>query len=154
MSRTAHKLNFVRTKLERTNEVKILPPAGSTSASTVRIKYWQLIWLLLQLNNCVAPPPISPFRPFLNNFQLLRSDDQKVEPRVGHTAVIQYRSIAAATMFFGGGDPFEHFGHQHGGGGRARRPAANVDTNKLYETLGVEKSADEKEVKKAYRKLA
>lgn len=55
-------------------------------------------------------------------------------------------------MFFGG-DPFEHFG-SHGGGGRARRPAADVDTTKLYETLGVEKSADEKEIKKAYRKLA
>jgi len=38
-------------------------------------------------------------------------------------------------MFFGG-DPFEHFG-SHGGGGRARRPAADVDTNKLYATLGV-----------------
>lgn len=55
-------------------------------------------------------------------------------------------------MFFGG-DPFEHFG-SHGGGGRARRPATDVDTTKLYETLGVEKSADEKEIKKAYRKLA
>ena len=42
-------------------------------------------------------------------------------------------------MFFGG-DPFEHFAHSGGGGGgssRARRPAANVDTTKLYETLGV-----------------
>ena len=40
-------------------------------------------------------------------------------------------------MFFGG-DPFEHFAH-HGGGGsrRSARPAADVDTNKLYETLGV-----------------
>ena len=32
--------------------------------------------------------------------------------------------------------------------------SANVDTTKLYETLGVEKDADEKEIKKAYRKLA
>lgn len=60
-------------------------------------------------------------------------------------------------MFFGG-DPFEHFAHGGGGGGRgggrARQPAANVDTTKLYETLGVEKTADEKEIKKAYRKLA
>jgi len=42
-------------------------------------------------------------------------------------------------MFFGG-DPFEHFaqGHGGGGGGRARRaPAEDVDTTKLYETLGV-----------------
>jgi hypothetical protein len=42
-------------------------------------------------------------------------------------------------MFFGG-DPFEHFA-QHGsrGGGRGgKRPgAANADTTKLYETLGV-----------------
>ena len=40
-------------------------------------------------------------------------------------------------MFFGG-DPFEHFAQSAGGG---RRPggarAANVDTTKLYETLGV-----------------
>ena len=60
-------------------------------------------------------------------------------------------------MFFGG-DPFEHFGgHGHGGGGGpggARRPRADVDTTKLYETLGIDKSADEKEIKKAYRKLA
>eukprot|EP00980_Cylindrotheca_fusiformis_P001253 scaffold332_cov117-Cylindrotheca_fusiformis.AAC.13 len=58
-------------------------------------------------------------------------------------------------MFFGG-DPFEHFAHHGGGGGggRARRPAADVDTTKLYETLGVEKEANEKEIKKAYRKLA
>mmetsp|Transcript_13748 Transcript_13748/g.23356 ORF Transcript_13748/g.23356 Transcript_13748/m.23356 type:complete len:415 (-) Transcript_13748:82-1326(-) len=58
-------------------------------------------------------------------------------------------------MFFGG-DPFEHFAHGHGGGGsrRSARPAADVDTNKLYETLGVKKTADEKEIKKAYRKLA
>jgi hypothetical protein len=46
-------------------------------------------------------------------------------------------------MFFGGGDPFEHFAHAHGGGGGgrggggARRPAPNVDTTKLYETLDV-----------------
>ena len=43
-------------------------------------------------------------------------------------------------MFFGG-DPFEHFAQagMHGGrpGGRPGRPAANVDTTKLYETLGV-----------------
>ena len=40
-------------------------------------------------------------------------------------------------MFFGG-DPFEHFAHGGGGGGRGRRgPAGDVDTTKLYETLGV-----------------
>lgn len=56
-------------------------------------------------------------------------------------------------MFFGG-DPFEHFAHHGGGGGRARMPAEDVDTTKLYETLGVDKGANEKEIKKAYRKLA
>jgi len=63
-------------------------------------------------------------------------------------------------MFFGG-DPFEHFAGMHGGpgGGGSRRsgmraPSRDVDTTKLYETLGVEKSADAKEIKKAYRKLA
>jgi DnaJ family protein A protein 2 len=61
-------------------------------------------------------------------------------------------------MFFGG-DPFEHFaqagmGGRGGGGGRPGARSANVDTTKLYETLGVEKSADSKEIKKAYRKLA
>ena len=60
-------------------------------------------------------------------------------------------------MFFGG-DPFaEHFAHGGGGGGRrsaGRRSASNVDTTKLYETLGVEKDADAKDIKKAYRKAA
>lgn len=46
-------------------------------------------------------------------------------------------------MFFGG-SPFEHFAHEHGGGGGGRRGRgrggggpSNVDTTKLYETLGV-----------------
>jgi len=58
-------------------------------------------------------------------------------------------------MFFGG-DPFEHFAHAGmGGGGRGGgRPGKDVDTSKLYESLGVEKSADAKDIKKAYRKLA
>mmetsp|Transcript_7276 Transcript_7276/g.17783 ORF Transcript_7276/g.17783 Transcript_7276/m.17783 type:complete len:420 (-) Transcript_7276:292-1551(-) len=59
-------------------------------------------------------------------------------------------------MFFGG-DPFaEHFAHGGGGGRRSagRRSASNVDTTKLYETLGVEKDADAKDIKKAYRKAA
>lgn len=59
-------------------------------------------------------------------------------------------------MFFGG-DPFaEHF-QQAGGrpGGRGgRRASANVDTTKLYETLEIEKNADAKAIKKAYRKAA
>ena len=45
------------------------------------------------------------------------------------------------TMFFGG-DPFEHFAGMHGGGGSRRggmggRGGGDVDTTKLYETLGV-----------------
>lgn len=55
-------------------------------------------------------------------------------------------------MFFGG-DPFEnHFGGRGGGGSGRGGPAA--DTNKLYEVLGVPKTADEAEIKKAYKKLA
>lgn len=61
-----------------------------------------------------------------------------------------------------GGIPFDHFGGMGGhgmpgggGGGRGRRgPAADVDTTKLYETLEIEKGADAKEIKKAYRKLS
>jgi len=57
-------------------------------------------------------------------------------------------------MFFGG-DPFEHFAHAGmGGGPGGGRPGRDVDTTKLYESLGVDKSADAKEIKKAYRKLA
>mmetsp|Transcript_24468 Transcript_24468/g.59919 ORF Transcript_24468/g.59919 Transcript_24468/m.59919 type:complete len:413 (+) Transcript_24468:65-1303(+) len=55
-------------------------------------------------------------------------------------------------MFFGG-DPFDQFPNGGPGGGSGGS-ASNVDTTKLYETLGVNKSADAKEIKKAYRKLA
>jgi hypothetical protein len=47
-----------------------------------------------------------------------------------------------SNMFFGG-DPFEHFaqagmgGHGPRGGPGGRAPSRNVDTTKLYETLGV-----------------
>lgn len=46
-----------------------------------------------------------------------------------------------------GGMPGGMPGGRGGGGG-------DVDTTKLYEVLGVEKDADAKEIKKAYRKLA
>lgn len=58
------------------------------------------------------------------------------------------------SMFFGGGDPFEQFGGGGGGGGRGRGARADVDTTKLYEVLGVEKSATTEEIKKAYKMLA
>ena len=57
-----------------------------------------------------------------------------------------------------GGIPFEHFaGGMPGGmpGGMGGRGGGEpADTEKLYEVLGVEKTADAKEIKKAYRKLA
>jgi len=57
-----------------------------------------------------------------------------------------------------GGIPFEHFaqggGFPGGSGGFPGAPREDVDTQKLYDTLGVSKDADEKEIRKAYRKLA
>jgi hypothetical protein len=55
-----------------------------------------------------------------------------------------------------GGIPFEHFAHggHGGGGGGGRAPRGDVDTTKLYETLEVEKEVEQKEIKKAYRKLS
>jgi DnaJ family protein A protein 2 len=54
-----------------------------------------------------------------------------------------------------GGIPFEHFGGMPGGGGGRRGgPSKDVDTTKLYETLGVDKDASAKDIKKAYRKLS
>ena len=55
-------------------------------------------------------------------------------------------------MHFGG----MPFGGMPGGmpGGMGGGPPKDVDTEKLYEVLGVSKDADEKEIKKAYRKLA
>jgi DnaJ family protein A protein 2 len=58
-----------------------------------------------------------------------------------------------------GGIPFEHFAHGGGGmpggmGGMGGGGGEAPDTEKLYEVLGIEKSATEKEIKKAYRKMA
>ena len=52
-----------------------------------------------------------------------------------------------------GGIPFEHFA---GGmpGGMPGGTSEDVDTTKLYETLEVSKDADEKEIKKSYRRLS
>lgn len=59
-------------------------------------------------------------------------------------------------MFFGGGFPgfggadFEGFGGMGGMGGND----GPVDNETYYKVLGVEKNADEGEIRKAYRKLA
>jgi len=54
-----------------------------------------------------------------------------------------------------GGIPFEHFAHGGGGfPGASAGPREEVDTEKLYETLEVDKKADTKEIKKAYRRLS
>lgn len=45
-------------------------------------------------------------------------------------------------------------GHSHGSGRGGRSPSADVDTDSLYKTLGVEKAADEKAIKTAFRKAA
>lgn len=58
-------------------------------------------------------------------------------------------------MFFGGqgGDPFGGGGNPFGGGGGGGGPPrGDVDTTKLYETLGVEKTASKKDIRKAYMK--
>ena len=49
-----------------------------------------------------------------------------------------------------------HGGHHHGGGGggRGRPSRGEVDTNKFYEILGIDKSASEADIKKAFRKQA
>ena len=55
-----------------------------------------------------------------------------------------------------GGIPFEHFGGggMPGGMGGPGGGGDEVDTTKLYETLEVDKDADAKEIKKAYRRLS
>ena len=53
-------------------------------------------------------------------------------------------------MFFGG-DPFEHAHHGRAGGGRGRGP---VDNESYYQALGLAKTASDKEIKSAFRKLA
>ena len=51
------------------------------------------------------------------------------------------------------GDPFGGFGGFPRGAGRGG-PPKEVENSKLYETIGVEKTATMDEIRKAYRKLA
>lgn len=53
-----------------------------------------------------------------------------------------------------GGIPFDFAHGMPGGGGGRGPPSSDVDTEKLYETLGVSKDANSKDIKKAYRKLS
>ena len=63
-------------------------------------------------------------------------------------------------MFFGGGSGFPFGGMEDddddmgGFPGMGRGPKKNVDTQGLYDELGVAKSASFDEIRKAYRKLA
>ncbi len=61
----------------------------------------------------------------------------------------------AAGMFFGG-DPFDFPGMSGGIPGGRGRPGKGgaVDTTGLYTVLGLDKKANDAEIKKAYRKLA
>ncbi len=56
-------------------------------------------------------------------------------------------------MHFGGIPGGMPFGGMPGGMGGMPGRRKDVDTTKLYEVLGVEKDADAKTIKKAYRKL-
>lgn len=56
-------------------------------------------------------------------------------------------------MFFGG-DPFEHFGGMPGGMPGRGSSSKPVDNEGYYNSLGLEKTATDAEIKKAYRKLA
>jgi len=74
-----------------------------------------------------------------------------LRPRPGFVSRwLRHRKSPLGAMFFGGfpGMPGGDFPGK--GGGRSR----NVDTNKFYQLLEVEKSASDAEIKKAYRKLA
>ena len=51
-------------------------------------------------------------------------------------------------------DPFSGFGGGFPGGARRGGPPKEVENSKLYETLGVEKTATMDQIRKAYRKLA
>ena len=56
-------------------------------------------------------------------------------------------------MFFGGGGGFP-FGDAFEGMGGPRGPPKEVDNSRLYDVLGVSKTASAQEIKKAYRQAA
>lgn len=67
----------------------------------------------------------------------------------------QHTATTTSTIMFGGGIPFEQFaGGFPGASGSGRMQTDDVDTSKLYETLEVEKTATQKEIRKAYMKLS
>jgi DnaJ family protein A protein 2 len=57
-------------------------------------------------------------------------------------------------MHFGGDSPFSSFFGGGGGGAPQQRTRAPVNTSEYYTQLGIEKSASDTDIKKAYRKAA
>lgn len=55
---------------------------------------------------------------------------------------------------FGGHSFFEEFGGMGGHPGMGRAPKKDVDTQKYYDLLGVDKKATHAQIKKAYHKKA
>ena len=68
--------------------------------------------------------------------QTFSSHPHNQEGEATQTRIATKEQHPKRTMFFGGGDPFDHFGQ----GGRPGRASRDVDTTGLYETLGVSKS--------------
>ena len=75
---------------------------------------------------------------------------------MGFSKVCHTKPIKETKMFFGGGGAeFEHmFGGRGGFPGHQHHQREEVDTEALYKCLGVDKSASETEIKKAFRRLA
>ncbi len=67
---------------------------------------------------------------------------------------LSHKTNKETKMFFGGGAEFEHMFGGRGGFPGHQHQREEVDTEALYKCLGVDKSASESEIKKAFRKLA